>query len=306
MMSKVNCPLCKSSSTIFLETINASEIEKQYEKAFGIKVNLMTQAINYYVCNDCRLGFFDPMVSGDENLYEELQKIDWYYMSKKPEYEIAIKHLPDSGLILEVGSGKAAFAAAVGNERYVGLEFNDDAVKRAEKNGITLIKESVEKYATENISKYQAVVSFQVLEHVSNPLSFIQGCIDTLKSGGQFIIAVPNHNGICGLTQNHLLDLPPHHVTHWSTSTLKELSSLFNLELLSIDKEPIAEYHMAGVKHTLWENRLRNILGMKRTLLDKSITARIVSRIALIFSKWFPISSAGINGHTVVATYRKK
>ena len=74
-------------------------------------------------------GFFSPLETGGAVLCENLQKFDWYYMEEKEEFQIAMRFVPTTGSVLEVGSGKAAFATKVGVDRYTGLEFNDKAIE---------------------------------------------------------------------------------------------------------------------------------------------------------------------------------
>lgn len=304
-MNSINCPLCNSLNTRLLETTSASIIENQYVRSFGINTNLKTDKISYFLCDDCQLGFFQPMAAGDALLYEQLQQYEWYYVSDKPEYAIAKRYLPDTGGVLEVGSGKAAFADVVRRSRYVGLEFNDEAISRARKDGVTLLKESIEDHAENNRQKYSAVVAFQVLEHVPRPASFIKGCVDSLQKGGCLIVAVPNHDGICGLAQNHLLDLPPHHVTHWTKKTLEKVATIFGLELYALEYEPIAEYHILWARRSIFEAQLRHLFRMKSSVLDTSIFARIISITAAILAKIIPIATGDLKGHAVVAVYRK-
>ena len=144
-----------------------------------------------------------------------------------------------------------------------------------------------------------------MLEHVPMPSSFIQGCVDSLQEGGCLILAVPNHDGLCGLAQNHLLDMPPHHVTHWSEASLTKVASLFGLELVGIEFEPVADYHLAWARQIVWERRLRPCFLMKPSLLDTSFAARLVSKIASIFAKALPPAVDNIKGHAVVAVYRR-
>jgi SAM-dependent methyltransferase len=304
-MNNVSCPLCNSQNVELIETISAHEIEYQYKKNFAVSTSLHADIVDYLVCNECKLGFFNPMATGDEILYEQLQKFDWYYMSDKPEFALAQKYLPDTGRVLEVGAGKAAFSNAVGKNRYVGLEFNDETIARAHADGVILIKESIEAHAINNKQKYKAVVSFQVLEHVPMPSSFIQGCVDSLQEGGCLILAVPNHDGLCGLAQNHLLDMPPHHVTHWSEVTLKKIASLFDLELVGVEFEPVAGYHLVWARQVVWERRLRHCFWMRPSLLDTSYAARFLSKIASYIAKVFPPAVDVIKGHAVVAVYRR-
>jgi 2-polyprenyl-3-methyl-5-hydroxy-6-metoxy-1,4-benzoquinol methylase len=304
-MNNVTCPLCNAMSVDLIETISTHEIEYQYKKNFAVSTNFYAEKVHYFACNECNLGFFNPMSTGSELFYEQLQKFDWYYMSNKAEFDLAKKYLPSIGSILEVGAGKAAFSNAIGKNRYVGLEFNDEAIARARADEVILIKESIEVHAINNKKKYKAVVSFQVLEHVPMPSLFIQGCVDSLQDGGYLIIAVPNHDGLCGLAQNHLLDMPPHHVTHWSELTLKRIASLFDLELVGIECETVSNYHLVWARQMVWEKRLRNFFWIRPCLLDTSYAALFLSKVASFIAKVFPPSVDKMKGHAVVAVYRR-
>ena len=305
-MNKITCPLCNSINTRLVETIKTSEIAEQYVRQLGATASFQSNSIRYAVCANCGLGFFDPMAAGDEKLYEQLQKFEWYYMSDKPEYAMAKKYLPSTGDVIEVGSGKAAFADIVGKNRYVGLEFNDEAIVRAKVEGVTLLKESIEDHAANNKEKYKAVVSFQVLEHVSNPSSFIQGCVDSLQAGGHLILAVPNHDGICGLSQNNILDIPPHHVSHWAEKTMRHIAIQYDLEIVAIDFERVASFHKTWAAKSIYEQKLRRIFGVQPKLLDVSFFSRLLGKIASVSSRIIPPDLGAIKGHTVLACYRKK
>lgn len=296
--------LCGSKNVTIQEAINVGELNAKYGQAFGIEHALTSTQLDYCVCSSCGLGFFNPMETGREGLYERLQSFDWYYMADKYEYAIAQKYLPAEGRVLEVGGGKAAFAKFVGADRYTGLEFNDKAIERADEAGIRLIKHSIEAHSSSG-NTYDAVVSFQVLEHVADPAGFISGCVKCLKPGGRLIIAVPAHDSFVGTALNNILDMPPHHVTHWTGATLQYLAAPYGLEVVAIEYEPVAEHHRDWACKTIWESRLRRRLAMQRKLLDYSLAARLVSKLSSILGKLFPIPLGNVKGHTVVGVYRK-
>jgi SAM-dependent methyltransferase len=304
-MNKITCPLCQSINTRLVESIKTVDIEEAYLRHFGVTTNFKTNEISYMICSNCSIGFFDPMAAGDEHLYEQLQRFDWYYMDDKPEFELAKKYLPITGNVLEVGSGRAAFASEIGVARYTGLEFNDMAIEKAVSVGIKLLKESVEVHASRNLNQYDAVVSFQVLEHVSSPAKFIKGCVDCLRPGGILILAVPSRDSFAGGAANSYLDMPPHHVTHWSEDTMRKIGELYALKVISVEHEPVAEYHLSWAQQILWEKRLRHLLGMKLLLLDASFSAKLFSKIASVMTKIAPISVNEVKGHTVVAVYMR-
>ncbi|WP_018076476.1 class I SAM-dependent methyltransferase [Thiobacillus denitrificans] len=298
------CVLCGSKDVTVREVVSVQDLNAKYAQAFGIEHALNSTRLDYCVCASCGLGYFDPMETGGEGLYERLQSFDWYYMAEKYEYAVAQKYLPAEGGVLEVGGGKAAFAKVVGAHRYTGLEFNDKAIEKASEAGIRLIKQTVEVHSSSG-NTYDAVVSFQVLEHVVDPAGFIRDCVKCLKRGGRLIIAVPAHDSFVGTALNNILDMPPHHVTHWTGTTLRHLAERFGLEVLAIEYESVAEYHRDWAHKTIWESRLRRWLGMKPKLLDYSLIARLVSKLSSILGKLVPIPLTDVKGHTVIGVYRK-
>ncbi len=301
----VSCPLCHCSSTSLLETLSGNELNNLYARSVGVQNALKANQLEYRECLNCNLRFFWPMETGSETLYEQLQAFDWYYMVDKDEYKIAMRHIPKEGSALEVGSGKAAFASLVGVERYTGLEFNDKAIEKAGLVGITLIKESVEDHAKRNLHQYDSVVSFQVLEHVSAPAEFIKGCVDCLKPGGTLILAVPSRDGFAGGAINNYLDMPPHHVSHWSELTMHKIAELYGLEVISIIHESVASYHQYWGRKVLIEAAFRRVVGLDIRLIDLRLFAQFLSKLAGLIALLSRISLFGIKGHTVVACYRK-
>ena len=303
-MITCNCPLCNSNKTTVVESVSVGDLNGLYAKSFAISDALKSNRLDYMECNNCTLKFFLPMETGDEYLYEQLQTHDWYYMSDKQEYQIALPFLESVESVLEVGSGKAAFATIVGVDRYTGLEFNDSAIERASKVGINLIKESIEAHA-EKGGKYDAVVSFQVLEHVSSPHSFIKACVDCLKPSGVLVLAVPSRDGFGGQVINNVLDMPPHHVSHWSESSFRYLEKLFNVETIAIEHEWISSYHRQLAYKTQVETLMRRFLGLNYKLIDQRLISKLVSKLASIFAAIFNRQSNYNKGHTVVGIFRK-
>ncbi|XP_060836943.1 ubiquinone biosynthesis O-methyltransferase, mitochondrial [Rhopalosiphum padi] len=72
---------------------------------------------------------------------------------------------------------------------------NDHSVILRNKN-IKYFNESVEEHVLSNTESYDAIVTSEVLEHVSNKYGFLINCIDCLKPGGSLFITTPNRT-IC-------------------------------------------------------------------------------------------------------------
>ncbi len=300
-----SCPLCHCSSTSTLEVLLGTEINDLYARSLGVQNALKSTRLELRQCPNCDLRFFFPMETGGESLYEQLQDFDWYYLAEKEEYRIALSLLPAKGPVLEVGSGRAVFAGLVGVDRYTGLEFNDKAIQTARMAGVHLIKETVEEHAKRKPNQYDAVVSFQVLEHVSAPAEFVKACVDCLKPGGILVLAVPSRDGFAGAAVNSPLNMPPHHVTHWSEAALRKIGRLHGLEMIALVHEPVASYHRRWARKVWLESVLRQATGLEFRALDSRPGARTLSRLAGILACVPRKARVGIKGHTVVACYRK-
>jgi SAM-dependent methyltransferase len=304
-MANILCPLCGTKNYNTYDFIKTSDLSKAYKKSLGIGVIFAKDTIDAICCKKCGLKYFSPVSAGGPNLYENLQRFDWYYQQHKPEYNLAKNYLPDTGLVLEIGAGLGGFSNVVGLNRYIGLEFNKDAIQQACTKGIVLINESVEQHALNNPGAYAAVVSFQVMEHIENLISFINGCVDCVRPGGIIIFAVPNNDGIVSLAPNNILDMPPHHLTHWSMLPLNYIAKEFSLDLLVIEVEKVADFHRKWACCSIWVSRLRKFLRLQETLLDISLKSRAISKIATILSIILPPSVENIHGHTIIACYKK-
>ncbi len=301
------CPLCGYSEVRILERIRAEDLARAWRRSYGIEVGEGLVDCRYVSCRRCQLGFFHPMQAGGAGLYEQLQRHDWYYVDDKPEYAIAARWLPAEGEVLEVGSGKAAFAQHVGAARYRGLEFNEVAVERARAAGITLEREPIQSHADRRPGVYRAVVSFQVLEHVPDPATFVRACVRALHPDqGRLILAVPDHDGLCGTAQNNILDLPPHHATHWTERTLRELAAINDLEVLAIEREPVSTLHADWARRASIERQWRRRLGLQDRLLDMRWGARIIGRLASILAARSRGPVGQMSGHTIVGVFRKQ
>ena len=171
-------------------------------------------------------------------MYRLLEKLPWYYMENKPEFDVARRHLAGAERVLEVGAGAGAFGRLLaGQGAYVGLEFNSSAVEQAVASGLDVRRESLGEHLASGPGTYDAVVTFQVMEHVPAVGQFIRECRRCLRPGGRLIVSVPSHDGFMGSELNNILDLPPHHITQWSDRTLAAVASQFDLTLVALDHD---------------------------------------------------------------------
>lgn len=308
----MNCPLCFSKDINHEEKIKASDIISLWQKKMKMDIGYLLKnqnSIFYYKCNTCNLFFFVPAITGDEHFYEKLSQKEWYYQQDKSEYHIAKKYISKTDNVLEVGAGSGEFAKKIACNNYLGLELNDKAIEQADLHGIKLINQTIEQHQKENRKKYDIVCSFQVLEHIANPNSFIKASLSCLENGGKLIIAVPSHDSYLKFISNPPLNMPPHHVTRWSDFTLQHITELFGLKLLDIKHDDLQNIHERTFTNALIKHTINTLFGTKEMVLNNSLRKKIINKISFMLSKAVKngvMKEFHPYGHTVVAIYQKK
>ena len=86
------------------------------------------------------------------------------------------KIVPKHGKILEIGSGHGFFLEAMKKLNYdiIGIEVSNEKRKLSKRVTNAKILNVNLNYEIPNISNYDAVVLFHVLEHISNPVNFLK------------------------------------------------------------------------------------------------------------------------------------
>lgn len=243
------CRLCGSTTTSIIRSIPIDWLVDAWQESFAIDIAQEMRGVSHIdllECARCRLQFFMPdRVVGSAQLYAQLEKFDWYYMPRKWEHDVALDDLQGCQTLLEIGCGFGDFVVRARETgiQAEGIDLNESAVRTAQQRGLPVqqldLREAVDRYPL----RFDAVCSFQVLEHVSNPGDFLQRSCALIRPGGQLLLGVPNADSFLK-HQFNLLDMPPHHMTRWPIRTMEYLCSLFPLRLEHVRCEPLAVYHL--------------------------------------------------------------
>lgn len=310
-IEKTSCPLCGSSGNRTVGAVRRADLVDRY-RAIGVRIEAElpeVAAIELRRCDRCDLEFFDPRAAGSADLYRQLETFDWYYEAEKPEFSIALGLIPEGASVLEVGSGAGAFAARLPARcRYVGLELNASAAAKAVSAGIDVRVETLDEHLAANSSRYDAVCSFQVLEHVFDPRGFLSGCARAVEAGGQVLIGVPSADSFASSLPDFILDMPPHHVTRWSDRCLRKAASHAGLEFAQLLPERLRPIHASA----FWAARLLRIayacVGRAPPLMATALGSRVLLKGAAVagaaIARLQPMRSHH-RGIAVVALYRK-
>ncbi|MFC3867310.1 class I SAM-dependent methyltransferase [Helicobacter equorum] len=310
----MQCILCHHNTTIIQDRVRRDDLVALYQKNFGIDIsNIVSSDLLYMHCQECDLRFFvcenGIIPTGNDTFYNALNLLPWYYFDEKHEYHYAKDFIAPDSKVLEVGCGKAAFAEFLPHkENYIGLEFSTQAKEMAAKRGIIIQNTPIEEYCKEHCGKFDVSCSFQVLEHVSNPHTFLQSQItclqsirggDTLNNTPKLIIAVPSEDSFLHDCVNGILNMPPHHISRFSDKTLHYIAKLFDLHLIKLYHEPIQPEHREFYKSIMWAKKF-----LPTPLIDKGILRKFINKFGILGKRWIQIPP-NTYGHTVIAVYEK-
>jgi len=303
-VKKIHSPLTGRANIEKLASYDVEKICKDWKERFDIDVVSEFHGykhIDLYRCKETGLGFFYPGdVLGSAQLYAALQRFDWYYMKSKWEHQIALEDLNECQRVLEIGAASGAFVKA-GLDSGInisGIEMNQDAVADAQRQGIPVSSAGLEDVAKELRGQLDGVCSFQVLEHISDPLGFLSPAVSMLQSGGVLILSVPNSQGFIEYDDYCLMDMPPHHMTRWSEASFRSLEPLLSVKLEKVRMEPLAAYHTEWFLRVCGEH-YRSTTSFGRLLFNR-ITQPVYRGLLKL-----PFVRRLFNGHTLYVKFRK-
>jgi len=142
--------------------------------------------------------------------------------------------------VLEVGCGPGVFYRPwqESNVSWTGIDINPYWKKFGEKNQIPISNHSIDSLN----GQYDVVMAYQVIEHVEDPISFMESIMVRLKPGGIVHLELPNQNSLTSklrkisskLSYDYGFIQPPMHLRAFREKTLQQLFNYFNLNTNSV------------------------------------------------------------------------
>lgn len=256
-------------------------VEKNYEKPqkcivcdFSDEIPLfeVINGFRVFECPSCGLHFTYPMkVMNYEEAYkkqhedllsftnipyesylnveeEELEIEKW---CRLPRFNVLLPILSQipKGKLLDIGCSTGFFmliARKFGFEVY-GIEASERAVKIAkEKYKLNVIKAvSLDDLPNEYKNPYDVITAFEVVEHVHDPLNFLEKIYSLLCDKGLLILSCPPFYKFENMAKSYRKykwwygDYPPNHVTRWKPWTLHYALKKVGFNEVHIFTEPL-------------------------------------------------------------------
>ena len=117
--------------------------------------------------------------------------------------------------ILEVGCGLGFFGRYVHNEfRYFGLDISIDAIVIAKQfQGLTNVFVGDARSLPFKNNSFLSIIAFDMVEHLQNPILFIQEAYRIIEEGGKIVITTPNVRSFGVRIKSRSIALKPSMVT---------------------------------------------------------------------------------------------
>lgn len=248
----MKCRLHPDCVPRLVRVLDPRAVAERWKSEYCIDVDdsfLALQEVHHWLCERSGFEWYDPpTAAGGAKLYEQLEKFPWYYMPDKWEFSDSLTYLPRGSNVLEVGSGSGTFLTVARRHglEIAGVELNPSAAQQSRDMGFHVVEDDIRSLAVRSPQRYDAVCAFQVLEHVTDPISFLADMLKLVRVGGLVIIAVPNDDvmNLIDPDHRHLLNQPPHHMSHWSRRALESFASTLRMKLVACHREPLQPHHI--------------------------------------------------------------
>lgn len=208
--------------------------------------NKQARVTQLFACGNCGLQAFFPQIIGTPSFYVEAYGLagvekapEFTYSEDKWDFDEALKDAEGCRSLIEFGCGPGHFLSRAKAivPRVCGVEYNEPAARRARDAGFEVYDEAKDLSALKG--SFDAAFSFHVLEHVQNPLGFMERFAALVKPNGRIGISVPNQEGPIGYMDPCVMNMPPHHATRWSLRSLSALAGKVGLEVQRVAYEPL-------------------------------------------------------------------
>lgn len=196
--------------------------------------------------------------------------------------------------LIDVGAGIGLFAEVAINRGWdvYGTEYTEEAIDICKNKGI---KMNVGKLNPNNYDSnfFDVITSFEVIEHINNPIEEINNFYKIIRKGGLVYITTPNFNS---LSRNILGDkwtiiVYPEHLSYYNPKTLNRLMKRVNFKKESIQTTGFSlTRHRLAVNNTTGKYIAENtedekLRGKMENIWYWGLLKKLINFLFTLFSK---------------------
>lgn len=254
---KIRCPVCDSSDS---EDWGAPRY-RAVARVAGVPVDLSGLDLRHYRCRACAYQFIFPRIPADRLLqcYTAAAANNWnatptlssdrFYGPKRA----LLEECAAGRRVLDLGCYEGGFLEFLGPDwEKHGVEPSAAAAAMARRRGIDIVAATLEAVDwSKHERRYDAVVCFDVMEHLEDPVSTLRGANRLLRSKGVMMIETGDTDSLhwrwagksywyCGIVE---------HIGFFNKRSLTRAADLAGFD--------VAYYRRVKHGKTAWRTRLR-------------------------------------------------
>ncbi len=243
----VECPACRTRAALPLDVDASAVYEAIYHQADRIP------GYDRYV------GYAAEVARAADPLADLADREPAYWGIRKAVLEAGGDHLR----ILEVGSGLGylTFALRRAGHDATGLDISAEAVKRArDRFGPHYEATGIDDHADAHPGAADIVIATEVIEHLADPLPFLDACLRAVRPGGPVLVTTPDRDCYAPHVA-WAVDSPPVHLLWLTRDGLEAAARRLGASVSLVD---IADFPGAGA----WRLRSPRRGRVKPPILD--------------------------------------
>ncbi|NNE44157.1 MAG: class I SAM-dependent methyltransferase [Gemmatimonadetes bacterium] len=249
------------------------------------------RGMRFVECRRCKTAYGSPRPTPERlaRYYREAEYYDYWNAYIYPQSEdarrerifgpradriaeLAERHGARTGTLVEVGAGSGIFCDELRArgmfERIVAVEPTPSSAAAIRERGMEVREARIEDVDLSDV-RVDVIAAFEVLEHLFDPLAFVETCAGHLSAGGLLVLTCPNGRGFDVATLGEAADtVTPEHLNYFHPESLAHLMTRGGLEVLEVltpgrlDAEIVRKKTLAG------EFSLAGQPFLERVLLD--------------------------------------
>lgn len=189
--------------------------------------------------------------------------------------------------LVDIGCGTGDFIAFMRKHNWevAGIEPSRDAVDVAKAKGLEVHCSRVEEFRKSSGEVFDAITLINVLEHVPNPVQFLNSTKKLMKNGGIIVIRVPNDFSELQLSaQQHLQKEPwwiaaPDHINYFDFQSLSALLERLGFEVIYSQGDFPMELFLLMGENYVGDTEVGGRCHQKRTRFEMAIPGELRRRI---------------------------
>lgn len=159
--------------------------------------------------------------------------------------------------LLDIGCGVGHFPSVAKQRGWMsfGTEYSPKAVESARSKGINMHIGPLQTAAFDS-QNFDVITSFEVIEHINNPLEEIKTIYRLLRPGGIFYCTTPNFNSLLRywLKADYKVIEYPEHLSYYTKKTLTKLMVANGFELVKFKSTGFSLTQIQRAKNQLKED----------------------------------------------------